>query len=95
MAIQPNLPNPSFADASAYDSDDEATNASASISSSSSSSSGVVLGFDDGEIEVNDENSDEADLTVSRIGGRPVGEASSTQSGYSDNGNYSISLSKL
>ena len=70
MAIQPNLPNPSFADASAYDSDDEGTTASASTSSSSSS--GVVLGFDDGAIESKNENSDEADLSVSRIGGRPV-----------------------
>lgn len=71
MAIQPNLPNPSFAEISGYDSDENENTATASTTSTSSS--GVVLGFDDGAIETSRHDNDEADLTVSRIGGRPVG----------------------
>lgn len=73
MAIQPNLPNPSFAETSGYDSDENETIESSSTTSSSAS--GVILGFDDGAIDNGNDAGDEADLTVSRIGGRAVGPA--------------------
>ncbi|KAK9895142.1 hypothetical protein P389DRAFT_205183 [Cystobasidium minutum MCA 4210] len=77
----PKLPAVSFADETGYDSDEFEND---TFSNASSSSSGVILGFDDGELaqvasqeqqqQQTDSNAiayeDEANLTISRIGGR-------------------------
>lgn len=75
----PKLPVISFADETGYDSDEFEQDTS---SVASSSSSGVILGFDDGELQripVQEQQQaeeatyeDEVNLTVSRIGGRSV-----------------------
>lgn len=81
----PKLPAVSFADETAYDSDEFDND---TFSNASSSSSGVILGFYDGELtavttpegqqqqhQASSEGvtyEDEEDLTISRIGGRSV-----------------------
>lgn len=76
----PKLPEVSFANETGYDSDEFDND---TFSSASSTSSGVILGFDDGELQANAQiqqeqqartiaYQDEANLTVSRIGGRSV-----------------------
>lgn len=74
------LPEVSFAGNTGYDSDEFDND---TVSNASSSASGVILGFDDGELkatgrEPQEQQShtvvyeDEENLTVSRIGGRAV-----------------------
>lgn len=75
------LPEVSFADETGYDSDEFDNDTS---SNASSSASGVILGFEDGELKASSREQqekqpeaiqyeDEENLTVSRIGGRAVG----------------------
>lgn len=83
----PKLPAVSFADETGYDSDEFDNE---TVSNASSSSSGVILGFDDGELQASNQGShleqqqastvayeNESDLTVSRIGGRSVSSQTS------------------
>lgn len=61
-----------FTDSSVYDSDGE-DDAPSFTASTSSSASGVILGFEDGELlQSNNGNNDESILSISRIGGRAV-----------------------
>jgi hypothetical protein len=81
MASKLNLPNPSFADTSSYDSDDDELPSRASTSRSHAvPAAQVSLGFDDGEIAAGSSkdgsdasmHTDEGVISVSRIGGRAV-----------------------
>jgi hypothetical protein len=77
----PKLPAVSFADNAGYDSDEFDNDVQ---SNASSSASGLILGFDDGGLQTTTKQQqqqqqatqgildDEANITVSRIGGRPV-----------------------
>lgn len=91
----PKLPAVSFADETGYDSDEFEND---TFSNASSSSSGVILGFDDGELaqvasqeqqqQQTDSNAiayeDEANLTISRIGGRSVSLLSSKSEAFQE-----------
>ena len=59
-----------FSSESAYDSDDDEDGAPQSIASTSTS--GVILGFEDGEIAQSSKDDDEKAITVSRLGGSAV-----------------------